>query len=409
MRYERFLPVTWWEVFSRPFAIAMPKRMVHIESRAPDLRYAALVALLVAWAAAAGVRRLRPATARSEGQRSVQDRLLFAFVAGFAVAWALWLSTSANSRYFLPMACIAAALIAALLVRIAPREGRLFAYATVAFVLLQGTQIVMVAHLRWAGQPWEGPFLRVEVPDRFRSEPYFYISPMAQSGSFFAPSLASGSGMMNISGFYPLDPQRPGGAKAVAMIERNIPRLRSLVALRTMRADGAPVPPTRADHDNFFLRFGLRSDPSDCAYFRVHGGLEATIVDERTSEATPGRQMWNYFQTCRLVPSVEGLAEYHAKRAEIDVVLDRVEDACPNLFHPPRMLTELRGSWGRSYGMGSDRVLWINDGSIKYYSPTRGGDPVILGREEDWRVGPQPVDCSKRFSPAFGLPERPVE
>ena len=52
-------------------------------------------------------------------------RVLIALATAFLVAWCLWLKSSGNSRYFIPMGCVAAALLAVALHRaLSPLEGR---------------------------------------------------------------------------------------------------------------------------------------------------------------------------------------------------------------------------------------------------------------------------------------------
>ena len=82
--------------------------------------------------------------------------------------------------------------------------------------------------------------------------------------------------------------------------------------------------------------------------------------------------------------------------------LDRIEDACPNLFQPARPVTEQTPYWTRLYNMGSEIQLWIEDGRILYFAPPLGGDPIDIGTVADWMERPQPIDCSRKSAPAFG-------
>ena len=52
--------------------------------------------------------------------------------------------------------------------------------------------------------------------------------------------------------------------------------------------------------------------------------------------------------------------------------------------------------------MGSEMQLWIEDGTVRYRSPIYGGEPVEIGAAKDWASAPQVIDCSRKYTPAFG-------
>lgn len=407
LRYERFLPGSVLDFLLRPFHMLSVRSMVHTEPRAPDLRYAALLAALAIWGAMALRDRRRSGTGTvapgegaasvdSESGRAAADRVLRGLLLGLGFAWCLWLQQSGNSRYFLPMACVAAAVLALVLQRLFLR----WRDATVVVILLllagQAVQLVVGAELKRDGLAWDGPWMRVEVPDRLVKEPHLYLSVAFLSGSGLLPFLHPESGMINTTGFHVIGPGHPGGATTQAMIDRNIGRLRTLLPLPvgSVSLDTLPSSPTvLAVH---VRRFGLRVDPTDCEFLRVEGNLRAGV--------RPGnvRSAWNHFLSCRLLPAPEEALNYADGVRAVALVFDNVEQACPNLFHPPRPVTEQMNYWVRRYAMGTEMQLWIEDGIVKYFNPTRGGDPIEIGAASDWAKGPQPIDCSKRFVPAFG-------
>ena len=93
---------------------------------------------------------------------------------------------------------------------------------------------------------------------------------------------------------------------------------------------------------------------------------------------------------------------YARQVREVDQVFDRIEDTCPNLFHPRRPVTEQLPSWVRLYNMGSEIQLWTEQGKVHYFSPVMRGDPISAGTLEDWLAGGRPIDCSRKSMPAFG-------
>jgi hypothetical protein len=99
--------------------------------------------------------------------------------------------------------------------------------------------------------------------------------------------------------------------------------------------------------------------------------------------------------SCRVVPdSADHSAEIAAQK-EANLVLDRLEDACPQLFQPRRPPTDTRGSISKRLYMNTDVVAWVSLGWVKFQEPMRGDDMVVLGRESDWLKAPPPLACGR--------------
>ncbi len=404
LRLERYLPANWQEFLLRPFEMLSPRSNVHTDTRAPDLRYAALVAALAIWGALA----LRstfgrvgsgsgPLAVGGGGNPPDEDpaalRVLVGLLVGLAAAWFLWLAIAGNSRYFISMACIAGVVLALVLQRLFRRWRSATIVAALVLVTMQFVQIVLGSDWQRGGQPWGGSWLRVEIPDRFRSEPYLYLSAGFLSGSAFVPHLHPASGMMNITGFNALGPRNPGGARAQALIDRNAHRLRILVPLPHGVVDRASLPGPPENLRVHVRRFGLRVDGTDCEFLRVEANPRGELRPE------PQQSPWKYFLTCRLERAPAERLAYEREVREIDTIFDRVEDVCPNLFQPRRPVTQEMNHWLRTYNMGSEIQLYIEDGQLKYFFPLRGGNPIEIGSVDAWRAGPQPIDCSVKTSP----------
>jgi hypothetical protein len=109
----------------------------------------------------------------------------------------------------------------------------------------------------------------------------------------------------------------------------------------------------------------------------------------------------SYLMTCRIIPDDSNrLTEADRERA-VDVVFDRVEDACPALFQPRRLQTEhFRDVWHRVY-VNTDIVLMSIHGSIKFMNPPHGVLLNSLGRESEWAKGPLRLSCGRRNGAYF--------
>jgi hypothetical protein len=99
--------------------------------------------------------------------------------------------------------------------------------------------------------------------------------------------------------------------------------------------------------------------------------------------------------SCHLVRDNTDYSAQTPVRRAIDLALDHVEDACPNLFQPRRPNTEIIGSGGlRRYG-STDLIAWVSQGTVKFYQPTVGGDVISLGAESDWTQAPLQIRCGR--------------
>jgi len=397
LRHFRFIPSNFIEALWRPFAIVDPISMVHEELRSPDLRYAILVILLgflllrMLWQRGAGASTPTPPV-----EPGSSGRVLAALGCGFGADWVLWLSASGNGRYFLPMASVAAVIIVALIFRCFATQPKLRNYILIGIFVVQGVQLWMGTDFRWNPVPWGGPWFRIAVPERLKTESNLYLTMGIQSHSFIAPFLASGSGLINFSGGYALGPDGPSGARTEALIRRFSPHVRILVLGARLHADAERLQPRFSQVDATVARFGLRVDPSDCATITVYGlpaPLEITIG--RSEPVAAQNRDTTYLTSCRLVPDLNARSTQVTSQRAADLVLDRLEDACPKLFQPRRLLSEPNGAaWQRTY-MNTDLTAWVSRGWVQFRNPNSADPTVYLGRESDWANAPLRLACGR--------------
>ena len=408
----RYVPDSIREALWRPFKLAAPVTFVDDEYAAPDLRYALLLMLALVVLLRYGWSRLRGAaieTAPAEGAPA--RRGLTALGCAFLVDWTLWLSVSGNGRYFIAMACVAAVLAVGLAFRLLRARPKALGYVLALIFVLQGLQLTFGATYRlpaaWDGGPW----FDVSIPRALQREPALFLTIGEESNSFVAPFLASGSAFVNLEGDYVLGPDGANGAHVEALIHRYSNHIRVAVleseftlALRHGLPDAAHV-------DDTLAPFGLRADSGDCSTIIIHD------VRHRWRKVLPGTLPFSipqlngrslripvspdgYLVVCRAV-STPGVAPALAQAEHVpNLVLDRIEDACPRLFQPPRPATEVYGDshkgyrWIRKYP-GTNLATFIVNGSIKLVDGARGGRPDDLGTESDWARAPLPLVCSR--------------
>jgi hypothetical protein len=398
LRHVRFIPATVAEALWRPFAMIDPVSMVHEELRAPDPRYAILIILCIVFFCRWLWQRRTPLPPQSALTTDVvARRILGAIGCGLAVDWVLWLIGSGNSRYFLPMASVAAVVIVALLFRLFAKHSNARNYVLAGILGLQGVQLWMGADYRWNATSWDERWIRIAVPAKLASKPELYFTMGAQTNSFIAPYLARGAGLINFWGGYSLSPKGAEGARIEALLDRYAPNIRMLIRGERLYGDDERRRPNRAQIDDALEPFGFRVDQSDCATITVHGlppDLEFTVATSKP--ALPQSRDTTYLVSCQIVPDKTDHSAQLLARRDADLALDRLEDACPGLFQPRRPYTEYSGNDGWRRYLNTDLTAWVSHGWVKFQQPSLGGDTIYLGHESDWTKAPVQLRCGRR-------------
>jgi hypothetical protein len=383
MRDPRFLPSSLVEALARPFDMLSARRLIHTETMAADARYAGLL-LLSGLGLSTWVWRRRRGAAEAW---LPSGRAYACLAAAFLFSWVLWLAISGNSRYFLPMACVAGVLLAAGLHRMFAAVPRALGYSLAAILGVQALLMSHAAEFRWSPQTWEGPWVQANVPLRLQTEPQLYLPMDSQSQSFLMPSLAPGSAMLGVNSG--IAPDGPGGQRARALIDANLTRLRMLKLVQAIESDGRPVAPAPATFEDPLRRFGLRVDTGDCDYITYKGN--PSVIEGEGPRSGVRDQV--YLHTCRVVAAPDPPAAELEGKHVADLILDRVESACPEFF-PARAGSTVRSGalWRRNY---ADTAVWVNDeGFVRFVDLIRGGgDIVSLGTQEAWIKSPQKLTC----------------
>jgi hypothetical protein len=398
----RFVADSLTDALVRPFAMTGMDNMIAEELAAPDVRYALLLLVflisVIAWIWRSRTHTLIPPVYPASESAT---RALTALGCGFTFAWIVWLFYSGNIRYFLPMGCVAAVLAVALLFRL-PVNRTLRNGILLALLVGQGIALALGMDFRWNQAPWDGRWFDVEIPEKLASQPNLYLSIGMQSNSYIAPFLPRGSGVANFAGGYPLGPDGANAARVRAMIARSTPHLRVLVAGKRIYEDSALTLPRQSDVDDALRTFALRVDMSDCETITVRGmrptvwrPLESSIPAPPIPSSGKLRYT-SYLASCHLVADTVDESREMAARRAIDVVLDRLEDACPALFQPRRPQTEhISQVWQRFYG-ATDLTAWVSQGEVKFASAVRDTRDVFVGREDAWARRSLPLECGRR-------------
>lgn len=364
LKHYRFVPDTVGAFLVRPFEIALPRKNVHVENTAPDLRYAALLLLLALGAlkyllSRASVKRW-PASdpfPPFQGQRA-----LAALGAALCLAWVAWLSSSGNGRYFLPMGSIAAVVLASLIARISDR-WRYLAYGVLTLAVVQVVTVSWATELRWLPVKWGEHWFELDIPEPLRQQPFLHVHTSEQSASFLLPFLAPGSSMLTPAGSWTVDEN----AATRALMRQFSGRIRVMRRIppngRTPAEDMLPG----------LVRFGLEADMDSCLLIK----MRLNVV----SGAVPG---YAHYLSCQVRPlqwSAQRRADFASQMRRVNALFDRLELACPLHFQPRGMVTESDGStFFRLYGNTDTKLKRNAAGRVSFANEYLPGEPQTIGQ-----------------------------
>jgi hypothetical protein len=376
----RFLPDTWRDAVMRPFAMAAPDAGVYVELSAPDLRFAAIV--LIGLIVVATNRSFR-----------LHRSALGATVLWLIFAFAVWLATSGNGRYFMPALVIAGPVSIALVARL--RATSMFRLTlAVVLVALQGWVVAQNPPWGWWGlSQWKQRYFEIELDDQARNEPATYITLSNISYSLIAPLFATQSRWVNISGL-PDTSELSADARRLQGLLAGSSNLKVLVPTRPdyMGSDHNPSPALRSTIDD--ILYGQRlalAEPLNCRILRSRTIASMALKDVDTK---PESQLAKYgFWVCDLrYPAAERPARQQAGDPRALSVFDIIERQCPRFFAPgQKSATRLEDGWVRMYPH-SDLRLYVLDGGDVYLKYWRALNPEWLGTVDRILAGGE-VNC----------------
>ncbi len=359
-KHYRFIPHSLSEALLLPWTIMTPLINVYTETMAPDIRYFAVLLLPLLFL----VKRWRQGRAATLLLPFEHQRALLGLGLGLVLAWALWVPTSANGRYFLPMSMVAALVLASLFARLS-EQRRVIVYGVLVLVLAQSVQILLGSDARWAASKWRQQFIELELPATLKDKPSLHLVVNSDSSSYMLPYFAKGSSMMSITGQIGLAPN----ARTKALMDRYPGRVR---VLRGTKPDERIKDSVRVTMNFYLVPFGLRVDEADCQLIRFHRG-RTSFTDEA----------YDHYLSCATQPldwTPEQWAAYAARKQAVDRVFDQIEDACPRLFSPRRTFSEGDGRGFIRHYVNTDSILVLMpNGTVVHRDQFRGGPPIDIG------------------------------
>ena len=384
----RFQPDSLLQGFLRYFDMVAPDANVYVEIAAPDLRFAAIALLALAAAAVlAARRRLGP------GLQPTLALLLVLFG-----STAIWLYTTGNGRYFIPLIVCAGPIAVALLCLLPITRGL---KALLALLLVAGQAFVVAQQPPWDSWTllhWDrSSYFELQLgPEETQGPPTTYATLSFISYSLIAPQFPPQSRWINL----PAGSATPRDEAWIASYLRAAAAAGPLRVLApslpwATQADGQPTPAIIEAFDKLLAKRDLRIRGA-CRQL-VSPGLVRVTNRERRPEPGAAKQPPLGFWSCPAVyePQTEKEVRREATPEGVSAVFRKLGDLCPRFFPAyESSILHLPDGWTRHYAASETRVYVLDNGEV-WYKFWRALNPEFVGRADALVAGKVAVDCGR--------------
>ena len=378
----RFLPDTWRDAIWRPISMAAPDAGVYVEIMAPDIRFAAIIVLALVWLTLAF---------RTKWRFSAVMVLSF-FV---STAFIVWLATTGNGRYFIPILLVAGPLCIGIIYHLPTSRS----FRAIIAICVVGAQAFVVHENNpwhwWGYASWnEAPFFEVALDEKALSEPATYVTVLSNSYSLLAPRFPEDSHWINISGV--LDAEKSTEGRRVQAL---LAASKSLMLLTLAKPDsttqgGRPSAELKRAISGVLANQRLTlMEPDGCRLLPSKG--LANRAPENSALVDPEILAQYGFWICPLQYSTTFSKKSSSKSdLRVDAVFAVVERTCPRFFQPGEAPSARVGDgFIRHYPSADMKLYVLDDGSV-IYKYWRAMNPVLIGTINDVLAGGFTMDCN---------------
>lgn len=384
----RFQPDSLLQAFTRFFDMAAPDANVYVEIPAPDIRFAAIVILAIAALAVLVLRRRLGAGLQATGA-------LLLVVLGSA---AIWLYTTGNGRYFMPLLICAGPLAVALICLLPLTRGF---KAVLALLLVAGQAFVISQQPPWDSWSllhWDkAPYFALNLgPEEKEGPPTTYATMSFLTYSLIAPQFPANARWINLpaNALTDRDEERTKSFLIQAFAKGPVKVLAPSLPWAA-QPDGQPTPEILKAFNQLVMHRDLQIH-GPCRHI-VSPGLIRMSDRERLQGDGPAPSLPLGFWSC---PAV-----YHALTADerrqvrppeaVERAFQKLGELCPRFFPAGEQnAVRLPDGWTRRYGVSETRVYVLDSGEV-WYKFWRSLNPVLVGRLDAVLSGKVELDCSK--------------
>ncbi len=366
-----------------PFKMLQHKSWVYYEIAAPDWRFAFCVLAGLAFFALQIARRFGVRTTTLEGTSS-PALVFFTFL---ATSYFLWVLTSTNARYALPLMLLIGPACVWLVFRMSRTNEAMGKLIVLVLIAAQAFVISEVGNPRWESSDWTRTWMEYQIPNRLKEEPFGYVTLGTNSNGALAPFLHRDSRFVNVTGLYVVNPSGAGAQRVRDFLQRHEGRLRMLSNYASPKSPKQSVasPVIFSSMEQQLAPWGLTINKADCEY----------IVNDSALTNTYG-QTAGGIVSCAIVRSGKSTTVMDAERRVSDLAFDYLERTCPKLFRPAGVFSTKEGRmWKRRY-FDTDIVLYTLKGRVAYSRYDHGPWDVDLGTESELANAGGKVNCDAK-------------
>jgi hypothetical protein len=371
----RFIPHSFTDAFLFPLRAVLPLPWLYQELRAPDIRllifFVSLpIALIICW------KKLK---------EHIPALMAIAF---FVLSYVLWLFSTGNGRYGIPLFLLIGVLVAWSFSVIFRKD--LVKNLLLGVLLLQLLCVYVGGSFRWSEENFSGDWFGYELPEKLIDRPTLYLTLDSNSYSFLAQKVHPRSSFSNLSGQLLL-PNSISLKNHLSTTINDVSGNVRFIAMARLDPDLTKDELILPKYQGFrlmprfiyvmnarFSRFGFKVDETDCVYIEPELGFE--------SLSTP------LLVSCALKVDPSVYAAFAKEVRPYDLTFDAIESKCPDFFDPKISFTEKFGDlWMRRY-LGSEVKMYVSAGSV-WLDFTNRILPVNLGKFEVLVHSVDSVNC----------------
>jgi hypothetical protein len=362
----RFIPKDIGTALFLPFEMIQPVSWIHTEAMAPDLRPAAILVL----AGILGFVLLRK-VAFPHRFKILAKESEIKLIAFSAVGIILWMITSANGRYGLPIALLSGVIIISLTRIIFHEHSSRFMFLAI-FLLLHTGHVVVNSSGRWNPYKWEGIWFDLDISPELKHTPALYLSISNQPHAYLASWLHPKSSIVNLIGQYVQPSTGVSRQKLNNLIQTQQGRI--FVAYESNLPISLENARLKTSIGANLQLYGLGFTSGDCHQIRLNSAGKYPMV-KKSEEG-------NYVSFCP-VSTIDSLINTKDLLAAKQIKL-AIEEACPEVFKPKGVeLSKMRDGYSAFY-VGTEYFLNFNNAGDVYGTQVHASTDFSLGNYTDW-------------------------
>ena len=400
---QRFTPLSIYDALIAPLRIAEPLRWSYVELLVPDIRLLAFF-LILFFTLLIKLSKNNIFSIFKQIAWSPFTSLL----AFFLVGWSLWLATTGNGRYGLPLFLLIGPLIIYLVHNYFSKK--IIYYTISILVSLQLFLFIKNSDFRWDTQPWTSKWLPITIPNELKERPALFINLQGPSMGFLAAFTHPASAFVNSMQEYQLHQTAQTREKLAQLIERYSDQMWLLINTE-YRINGPEetkhiYEDVKKQYDIWLSPFNLRVANWNCLFFSLkelyptkfsHTLNNITLLNHDYGEYLLGACPIEKIHTTN---DTDNQIKTALNNAQVDQAFNNVEKQCPKLFglgNPTSIRNSLFGQLSFPSRFYYNSEIWLKEefGEIQAVSSIWPVQNKPLGKLSDWAKAPQAINCEE--------------